>query len=201
MVEPRSNSEGHKLDDWKDWQTCYGLIFSTWGGAFVVPDQWRQIFHMVRISQPATAVVKEFGATAIWTFGTRVVLFRGPARYLDIHLSFPPKSNETSQILDSTSWPVSVLQVFNCAKEVCALPGKACVECGKARLYFFSLWNWLSQREGLFSNGFSLRSNEVGLLQRFDGWCFTYIVYIYIDVYTSWYGRGSEAFQTLDVPL
>lgn len=60
MVELRSNSEGHKLDDWKDCQTCYGLIFSTWGGAFVVPDKWRKIFHMVRVSQPATAVVKEF---------------------------------------------------------------------------------------------------------------------------------------------
>lgn len=33
-----------------------------------MPDKWRQIFHMVRISQPATAVVKEFGATAkpVW---------------------------------------------------------------------------------------------------------------------------------------
>ena len=60
---------------------------------------------------------------------------------------------------------MSVLEVFNCAKETCALPGKACVECGKAQLPFFYISKVTDSQGGVAFICFFVSDNEVGLLR------------------------------------
>ncbi len=137
----------------------YGLIFSTWGGSFIVPESWRQIFHGTNLTT-CRSCCERFGLRRFSTSESGCFC-RGPARYFDIRQYCNQNQMKLSRFGIQHPDLCRFLRSLIAQRRRVLYRAKPASSVARPSCPFFTFQKWLTHKEELLSYVFLFQTMKL----------------------------------------